>query len=33
MARRPTRSHNGGPPLDDYKGPAWGKGDAYRFVT
>lgn len=33
MARRPTRSHNGGPPLDDYQGPAWGKGDACRFVA
>lgn len=33
MARRPTRSHNGGPPLDDYEGPPWGKGDAYRFVA
>ena len=24
---RPKRSHNGGPPLDDYEGPPWGKGD------
>jgi hypothetical protein len=29
MARRPKRTDNGGPPLDDYEGPPWGKGDAY----
>jgi hypothetical protein len=33
MARRPRRSHNGGPPLDDYDGPPWGKGDAYIFLA
>ena len=31
MPRRPKRTHNGGPPLDDYKGAPWGKGDAYVF--
>ncbi len=29
---RPGRTHNGGPPLDDYEGPPWGKGDAHRFL-
>lgn len=24
--------HNGGPPLEDYKGPAWGRGDPHRFL-
>ncbi|MGQ3359160.1 MAG: hypothetical protein ACT6XY_09115 [Phreatobacter sp.] len=24
--------HNGGPPLDDYEGPSWGKGDAHLFL-
>jgi hypothetical protein len=24
--------HNGGPPLDDYEGPPWGKGDAHLFL-
>lgn len=33
MARSPKRSHNGGPPLDDYKGPPWGKGDPYVFLA
>ena len=33
MSRRPKRSHNGGPPLDDYDGPPWGKGDAYIFLA
>ncbi|OWK21542.1 hypothetical protein AJ88_17120 [Mesorhizobium amorphae CCBAU 01583] len=33
MARRPKRSDNGGPPLDDYDGPPWGKGDAYAFLA
>ncbi|MDX8445004.1 hypothetical protein [Mesorhizobium captivum] len=33
MARRLRRSHNGGPPLDDYEGPPWGKGDAYIFLA
>ena len=31
--RTPGQGHNGGPPLDDdYKGPAWGKGDAHKFI-
>ena len=33
MPRRPKRSHNGGPPLRDYSGPPWGKGDAYLFFA
>ena len=33
MTRRPKRSHNGGPPLDDYNGPPWGRGDAYIFLA
>jgi hypothetical protein len=33
MARRPRRSDNGGPPLDEYKGPPWGKGDPYIFLA
>jgi len=33
MARRPKRSHNGGPPLDDYDGPPWGKDDPYIFLA
>ncbi|RWM23371.1 MAG: hypothetical protein EOR73_04265 [Mesorhizobium sp.] len=33
MARRPKRTDNGGPPLDDYKGPPWGNGDAYVFLA
>ncbi len=33
MPRRPKRSHNGGPPLRDYDGPPWGKGDAYLFLA
>ncbi|RUU02478.1 hypothetical protein EOD23_19755 [Mesorhizobium sp. USDA-HM6] len=33
MVRRPRRSHNGGPPLDDYDGPPWGEGDAYIFLA
>jgi hypothetical protein len=24
--------HNGGPPLDDYEGPPWGKGDAFVYL-
>ena len=32
-ARRPARGHNGGPPLDDYEGPPWGKGDAHLYLT
>jgi hypothetical protein len=24
--------HNGGPPIDDYKGPPWGKGDAHLYL-
>ncbi|MBN9551447.1 MAG: hypothetical protein J0H31_21925 [Alphaproteobacteria bacterium] len=33
MSRRPKRSHNGGPPLDDYDGPPWGKGAPYIFLA
>jgi hypothetical protein len=33
MPRRSRRGHNGGPPLDDYRGPPWGKGDAYIFLS
>lgn len=33
MKGRAKRGHNGGPPLDDYSGPPWGKGDAYRFLA
>ena len=33
MPRRPKRTDNGGPPLDDYQGPPWGKGDAYVFLS
>ena len=33
MPRRPKRTDNGGPPLDDYDGSPWGKGDAYVFLT
>lgn len=29
---KPSRGHNGGPPLDDYRGPAWGKGDPHKFL-
>ena len=32
MARRITRTDNGGPPLVDYDGPPWGKGDPHRFL-
>jgi hypothetical protein len=32
MPRRPGRGHNGGPPLDDYRGPLWGKGDPQKFL-
>ncbi|MER8840098.1 hypothetical protein NKH86_15245 [Mesorhizobium sp. M0913] len=32
-ARRPKRCDNGGPPLDDYDGPPWGKGDPYVFLA
>jgi hypothetical protein len=30
--RRISKRDNGGPPLDDYKGPEWGKGDPHRFL-
>lgn len=33
MARRPKRTDNGGPPLDDYVGPPWAEGDAYIFLA
>jgi hypothetical protein len=29
----PASRHNGGPPLDDYDGPPWGKGDAHLFLS
>lgn len=32
MPRRPRLGHNLGPPLDDYKGPPWGRGDPHRFL-
>jgi hypothetical protein len=32
MPVRPRRGHNGGPPLDDYRGPPWGKGDPHKFL-
>ncbi len=28
----PAARHNGGPALDDYGGPPWGKGDPHRFL-
>jgi hypothetical protein len=31
-ARNKALGHNGGPPLDDYAGPPWGKGDAHLFL-
>jgi hypothetical protein len=31
--RRPRLGHNAGPPLDDYRGPPWGNGDAYVFLA
>ena len=31
--RRIKRTDNGGPPLDDYDGPAWKGGDPHRFLT
>jgi hypothetical protein len=33
MQRRLDRRHNGGPPLDDYEGPPWGKGDPHLFLA
>lgn len=24
--------HNGGPPIEDYEGPPWGKGDPHVFL-
>ncbi len=32
MPRQSKRGHNGGPPLEDYAGPAWGKGDPHKFI-
>jgi hypothetical protein len=32
MIRRVRCNHNGGPPLDDYEGPPWGKGDAFVYL-
>ena len=33
MPRRPKRTDNGGPPLDDYTGPPWGKSEPYVFLA
>jgi hypothetical protein len=30
--RRARMGDNGGPPLDDYEGPPWGKGDPHIFI-
>jgi hypothetical protein len=32
MPRRPKLGHNLGPPLDDYEGPPWGRGDPHKFL-
>jgi hypothetical protein len=32
MRRRGRRGDNGGPPLLDYEGPPWGKGDPHVFL-
>ncbi|MBO6716785.1 MAG: hypothetical protein JJ913_02380 [Rhizobiaceae bacterium] len=32
MQRLVRIGDNGGPPLDDYEGPPWGKGDARIFL-
>ena len=34
VAKQPDLSprHNGGPPLEDYEGPPWGKGDPHVFL-
>jgi len=28
----PAPRHNGGPPIDDYEGPPWGKGNPHVFL-
>jgi hypothetical protein len=33
VGRRPRIGDNGGPPLDDYEGPPWGKGDPHLFLS
>jgi hypothetical protein len=33
MDRLPDHADNGGPPLDDDKGPEWGDGDAYVYFN
>jgi hypothetical protein len=33
VARRAGIGDNGGPPLDDYRGPPWGKGDPHLFLS
>jgi hypothetical protein len=33
MARRGGMGDNGGPALDDYEGPPWGRGDAYAYLA
>ena len=30
--RRARVGDNGGPPIEDYEGPAWGKGDPHIFL-
>jgi len=32
MTRKRRIGDNGGPPLDDHRGPSWGKGDAHKFI-
>lgn len=32
MLKRLRVGGNGGPPLDDYEGPPWGKGDPHVFL-
>jgi hypothetical protein len=32
MLKRLRIGDNGGPPLDDYEGPPWGKGDPHIFL-
>jgi hypothetical protein len=33
MEDLPSRTDNGGPPLDDDKGPEWGDDDAYIYFS
>ena len=32
MRKAARIGHNGGPPLEVYRRPAWGKGDPHRFL-